>query len=139
MRCDLLMTRRDELDAVARLIERIEHADVAVAANAEHVGNVVGNQVFCNEFGALHACHRNVLGSIGRCRAIIRTATCRQQVASEMHRALALKSGAESRLRSFRYSRRTAPRHGRGTPTRRWPHILRTPGGGWFWPDRHPS
>ena len=38
---DLLVARRDQLDAVARVIERIEHADVAVAANAEHVGYLV--------------------------------------------------------------------------------------------------
>ena len=58
VRGDLLVTRRDKLDAVTRLIERIEHADIAVTANAEHVRNTVGDQVFRYQFGALHAWHR---------------------------------------------------------------------------------
>ena len=55
MRGDLLVTRRDKLDAVARLVQRIEHADIAVPANAEDIRNVVRNQIFGNELGALHA------------------------------------------------------------------------------------
>ena len=54
---DLLVARRNELDAVARLVERIEHADIAVAANAEDIGNIVVDQIFGNELGALHSRH----------------------------------------------------------------------------------
>ena len=54
---DLLVARRNELDAVARLVERIEHADIAVAANAEHVRNIVGDQIVRDQLGALRAWH----------------------------------------------------------------------------------
>ena len=58
VRGDLLVARRDQLDAVARLVERIEHADIAVAANAEDIGNIVVDQIFGDQFGALHPWHR---------------------------------------------------------------------------------
>ena len=58
----LLVARRDQLDAVARVIERVEHADVAVPADAEHVGDLVLDQVFGDQLGTLHARHR--IGSV---------------------------------------------------------------------------
>ena len=54
---DLLVARRNELDAVARLVERIEHADIAVAAYAEDIRNIVGDQIVGDQLGALHAWH----------------------------------------------------------------------------------
>src|ERR1700675_3627823 len=57
MRRDLLMTRRDQCDAVARLIKRIEHPDIAVSANAEDIRDIVGNEIFGNQFRALHSRH----------------------------------------------------------------------------------
>ena len=53
----LLVARRNQLDAVARLIERVEHADIAVATDAEDIRNVVGDQVLGNQLGALHPRH----------------------------------------------------------------------------------
>jgi hypothetical protein len=41
VRGDLLVARRDELDPVARAVERIQHADIAVPADAEHVRDLV--------------------------------------------------------------------------------------------------
>jgi hypothetical protein len=54
---DLLVARRDQLDLVAGAIERVEHADIAVAANAEHVGNLVPDQMLGDQVGALHPWH----------------------------------------------------------------------------------
>ena len=59
---DLLVARRNQLDAVARLVQRIEHADIAVAANAEHIGNIVFDQIFGDQLGALHPWHRVSVG-----------------------------------------------------------------------------
>ena len=61
VRGNLLVAGRNQRDAVARLIERIEHPDIAVATNAEHVGNIAGNQIFGNELGALHSRHSHSL------------------------------------------------------------------------------
>ena len=47
-----------ELDAVARVVERVEHADVAMPADAEHVGDLVLDQVLRDQLGTLHARHR---------------------------------------------------------------------------------
>ena len=64
VRCHLLVARRDHLDAIARVIERIEHADVAVPANAEHVGDLVLDQVFRDQLGTLHARHARCLRNV---------------------------------------------------------------------------
>ena len=53
----LLVARRHQLDAVARGVEGIEHADIAVAANSEHVGNLAVDQEFGDEIGTLHPRH----------------------------------------------------------------------------------
>jgi hypothetical protein len=67
---DLLVARRDELDAVARLVERIEHADIAVAANAEDIRNIVGDQIVGDQLGALHPWHCGSLNVLkGGCAA----------------------------------------------------------------------
>ena len=66
VRCDLLVARRDQLDAVAGVVERVEHADVAVPADAEHVGDLVLDQVFGDQLSTLHA--RHCIGSIGLLR-----------------------------------------------------------------------
>ena len=57
VRGHLLVARRDQLDAVARGVKRVEHADIAVAADAEHVGDFAVDQIFGDEVGALHASH----------------------------------------------------------------------------------
>jgi hypothetical protein len=62
VRRHLLMPRRDHLDAVARGVERVEHADVAVPADAEHVGDLVLDQVFGDQLATLHA--RHCIGSV---------------------------------------------------------------------------
>jgi hypothetical protein len=54
---DLLVAWRHQRDAVARLVEWIEHADIAVAANAEDIGNVAGDQIFGDQLGAFHPRH----------------------------------------------------------------------------------
>ena len=64
MRGDLLVARRNQRDAVARLIERVEHADIAVPADAEDIGNVVGDQIFGDQLGALHSRHCRSLPAI---------------------------------------------------------------------------
>jgi len=43
---------RDELDLVAHLVQRIEQADVAVTADAEHVRDFLLHQEFRDEFAA---------------------------------------------------------------------------------------
>src|SRR5262249_55640362 len=53
----LFVARGDKLDAIAGLIERIEHANVAMAADAEHIGDLVGDQVFRDQLSALHPRH----------------------------------------------------------------------------------
>ena len=67
----LLVARRDQLDAVARLVQRVEHADVAVAADAEHVGDLVPDQVFGDQVGTLHPRHAASLRSSTSCRAFV--------------------------------------------------------------------
>ena len=61
VRGDLLVARRDKLDAVARGVKRIEHADIAMPANAEDIGNIVGDQIFGDQLGALHPWHSVLL------------------------------------------------------------------------------
>ena len=53
----LLVARRHHLDAVARAVEGIEHAHIAVAANPEHVGNLAIDQKFGDDIGTLHSRH----------------------------------------------------------------------------------
>ena len=53
----LLVARRHHRDAVARIIERVEQPDIAVAANAEHVGNLIGDQILGDQVGTLHPRH----------------------------------------------------------------------------------
>ena len=57
VRGDLLVARRDELDPVARAVERIEHADIAVPADAEHVRDLVPHQMLRDQVGTLHPWH----------------------------------------------------------------------------------
>src|SRR5262249_37451447 len=52
-----LVARGNELDAIAGVVERIEHADVAMPADAKHIGNLVGDQVFRDQLCALHPRH----------------------------------------------------------------------------------
>ncbi len=54
---DLLVARRDQLDPIAGVIKRVEHADVAVAANPEHIGNTASDQVLGDKLGTLHSRH----------------------------------------------------------------------------------
>ena len=54
MRGNLLVAGRYQLDPVARLVERIEHTDIAVPANSEHIRNLAGDEIFGDEIGALH-------------------------------------------------------------------------------------
>ena len=70
---DLLVARRDQLDPVARAVERVEHADIAVPADAEHVRNLVPDQMLRDQVGTLHPRHfanpvcssRRVLSALG--------------------------------------------------------------------------
>jgi hypothetical protein len=57
VRRNLLVAGRDHLDAVARVVERVEHADVAMPADAEHVGDLVLDQILRDQLGTLHARH----------------------------------------------------------------------------------
>src|SRR6266540_1970682 len=57
MRSDLLVARRDELDLVAHVIKRVEQPDIAVTADAEHVRDLVLDQVLGNQIGTLHPRH----------------------------------------------------------------------------------
>src|SRR5690348_12355193 len=57
VRCDLLVTRRDECDAVTRLVEGVEDSDVAVTAQAEHVRNFAIDKIFRDDLGTLHPRH----------------------------------------------------------------------------------
>ena len=63
---DLLVARRDELDAVARVVEAIEHTDVAVPADPEHVRDFVADQVLGDDLGTLHAGHVCTRADLGR-------------------------------------------------------------------------
>ena len=56
----LLVARRDQLDLVTHVIERIEDADVAVTADAEDIGHLFLDQVMGDEFAALHGGHLGV-------------------------------------------------------------------------------
>src|SRR5262245_31447647 len=51
------MARRDELDRVARLVKLVEQANVAVPADAEHVGDLLAREKIDNELSTLHARH----------------------------------------------------------------------------------
>src|SRR5690242_20286080 len=61
VRRGLLVARGNELDLVAHVIERIEDADIAVAADAEDVGDFLADQELGDEAAALHARHRPAL------------------------------------------------------------------------------
>ena len=54
---DLLVARRHHRDAVARVVERVEQPDIAVTADAEHVGDLVGDQILGDQVGAFHPRH----------------------------------------------------------------------------------
>src|SRR4051812_44516395 len=53
VRRDLFMAWRDQLDVRARVIQCVEHADIAVAANPEHVWDLFFHQKLGDEFCAL--------------------------------------------------------------------------------------
>src|SRR4029077_3037816 len=61
---DLLVTRRYQCDAVARLIERIKHPHIAVSADAEDIRDIAGNEIFGNQLRALHSRHCRSLPAI---------------------------------------------------------------------------
>ena len=61
MRGGLLVARRDQPDPVAPLVERVEQADVAVSADAEHVGNLLVDQEVGDDVAALAHCHGSSL------------------------------------------------------------------------------
>src|ERR1700676_171698 len=54
---DLLMARRDHGNVRPYVVEGIEHSHIAVAADAENVGNFLLDEKFRNQFAALrHGC-----------------------------------------------------------------------------------
>ena len=53
----LLVPRRDQLHLIADLVERIEDPHVAVAADPEHVRNLLADQVFGDQLAAFHLRH----------------------------------------------------------------------------------
>ena len=57
----LLVARRDELQLVLHVVERVEDADVAVAADAEDVGHLLLHQVLGDELATFHVGHVAVL------------------------------------------------------------------------------
>ena len=71
VRGGLLVARRDELDLVAHLVQRIEQADVAVAADAEHVGDLLLDQEFRDEIATFP--RHGLAARVGRARqALVR-------------------------------------------------------------------
>src|SRR5262249_54148631 len=54
---DLLVAWGDEFDAVAHVVERVEQPDVAVPAQAEHVGHLLPDQELGDQLSAFHAWH----------------------------------------------------------------------------------
>ena len=54
MTCALLVPWRYKLNFVANLVERIQHADVAVAADTKDIRYLLLDQIFCDEFATLH-------------------------------------------------------------------------------------
>ncbi len=81
VRGDLLVTRRDQLDPVARAVERIQHADIAVPADAEHVRDLVPHQMLGDQVGALHPWHfaKSLCCPAGSCRGLDITISIRVQ------------------------------------------------------------
>jgi hypothetical protein len=49
----LLVPGRDRLDGVGAIVERVEQADVAVAAEAEDVGDLLADQVLDDDLAAV--------------------------------------------------------------------------------------
>jgi len=78
VRRHLLVARRDQLDAIAGLVERVEHADVAMPADAEHIRDLALDQILGDQLGTLHPRHRigSSLHAAGKIIAIPRRA-CR--------------------------------------------------------------
>jgi len=58
VRCDLLMARRNQCDAVARLIKRIKNANIPVTTESKNVWDFAFDQILDNDIGTLHARHR---------------------------------------------------------------------------------
>ena len=71
----LLVADRDHADLVAALVQRIQHADVAVAAEPDDVRHVLCDQEIRDQLAALHVWHgpagprENCVGRLVRCGA----------------------------------------------------------------------
>ena len=53
----LFLARRDQFDLVAHVVQRVEDADVAVAADAEHEGHTLLNLRLGDQLAAFHDGH----------------------------------------------------------------------------------
>ena len=123
MRGDLLVARRDELDPVARAVEGIEQPDIAVPADAEHVGNLVVDQVLGDQIGALHP--RHCLPSYDRRKATIEAPKPRRRSPGTLTtEASTLQSKAAVGGRRCRIQGRNRSRYQRFIPRRLAASIL---------------
>src|SRR4029450_5690203 len=52
------MARRNQCDAVARLVQRIKNADIAVTTESENVWDFAVDQILGDNLGTLHTRHR---------------------------------------------------------------------------------